>query len=514
LKWLTGAKTDHNLNIDYVGGWNECYTGWDLGWFQSLKQALAANGLSTKIIGPDEYYAHLTPSAQATISAPGFYTNIDVPAAHYPCDFGAVMQCTDFQMLSGLGKPMWASESNGESAANIARATNLQYIDGGFTASIVWPLIGATYSNFPYSSYGLILAEEPWSGKYLVGPGVWAMAHTTQFVQPGWQYIDSAVGRTAGDTASYVAMLSPNGSDYSIVIETAYATRSQIFSFVVTAGLAKGPVHVWSTNLNSANPDDWFVQAQDAAPVNGLYSVTLQPGFLYSITTTTGQSKGSSFAAVCRCSLHLPYADSFEEYNVGQEARLFADVNGAFEIASCGGGRMGQCLRQMAAVQPYFWWVTPALRKASNPYTLMGDVNWTDYRVSADILLEQSGAVQLLGRVGDQSLDAPSCLASYYLQVADQGNWAIVREDIDGTTINLVSGSVASLGTNTWHELALTFLGTTIRAELDRHVLGTANDPGYISGQIGFGVNGWINAQFDNLMVTSPLVLRRPVRRM
>ena len=144
----------------------------------------------------------------------------------------------------------------------------------------------------------------------------------------------------------------------------------------------------------------------------------------------------------------------------------------------------------------------------------MGDVNWTDYRVSADVLLEQSGAVQLLGRVGDQSPADPSCRQSYHLQVTDQGNWAIVREDIDGTTINLVSGSVASLGTNTWHELALTFLGTTIRAELDRHVLGTANDPGYISGQIGFGVNGWINAQFDNLMVTSPLVLRRPVRRM
>jgi len=518
VKWITGAKTDHNLNIDYVGGWNECYTGWDLGWFQSLKNALAANGLSTKIIGPDEYYAHLTPSAQATISAPSFYTNIDVPATHYPCDFGAIMQCTDFQMLSGLGKPMWASESNGESAANIARATNLQYIDGGITASIVWPLIGATYSNFPYSSYGLILAEEPGSGNYLVGPGVWAMAHTTQFVQPGWQYIDSAVGRTAGDTGSYVALLSPNGSDYSIVIETAYATRSQIFSFVVTAGLATGPVHVWSTNLNSVNPDDWFVQAQDAAPVNGLYSVTLQPGFLYSITTNTGQSKGSSPAAVCQpdmeCSLHLPYLDSFEEYNIGQEARLFADVNGAFEIAPCGGGRTGQCLRQMAAVQPYFWWVTPALRKASNPYTLTGDVTWTDYRVSADILLEQSGAVQLLGRVGDQSLDDPSCLASYYLQVADQGNWAIVREDIDGTTTNLVSGSVAPLGTNTWHELALTFLGTTIRAELDRHVLGTANDSGHISGQIGFGVNGWINAQIDNLMVTSPLAQRRPVRPM
>ena len=131
----------------------------------------------------------------------------------------------------------------------------------------------------------------------------------------------------------------------------------------------------------------------------------------------------------------------------------------------------------MAAVQPYFWWVTPALRKASNPYTLMGDVNWTDYRVSADILLEQSGAVQLLGRVGDQSPADPSCRQSYHLQVTDQGNWAIVRE-------------------------------------LDRHVLGTANDPGYISGQIGFGVNGWINAQFDKLTITSPLALSRPARPM
>jgi hypothetical protein len=89
-----------------------------------------------------------------------------------------------------------------------------------------------------------------------------------------------------------------------------------------------------------------------------------------------------------------------------------------------------------------------------------------------------------------------------------------VREDIDGTTTGLVYGLGAPLGTNTWHELALTFLGTTIRAELDGQLLGTANDSTYISGQIGFGVNGWINAQFDNLMVTSPLAQRRPVRPM
>jgi hypothetical protein len=511
VKWIAGAGTYHNLTIDYVGGWNECYSGWDLGWFQSLKNALGTNGFSTKIIGVDEYYTHLTPSAQATISDPGFYEDIDVVAAHYPCDFGTILQCSAFPKIPGLSKPMWASESNGD-AVSIARVTNLMYIDGKITASIVWPLVGAVYPNFPWPDMGLIIASEPWSGTYSVQPGVWAMAHTTQFVQPGWRYVDSATGRTAasdGDTGSYVTLVAPNGSDYSIVIETVYATRSQVFSFAVTGGLATGPVHVWSTNLNSANPDDWFVQAQDAAPVNGSYSVTLQPGFLYSITTTTGQSKGSppaaAFSRDMGHSLLLPYSDDFERYNIGQEARLFADVNGAFEVAPCGGGRSGQCLRQMAPVQPYFWWVTPDQRKASDPYTLMGNGNWADYRVSADILLEQSGAVQLLGRAGYQSLTDPSCLQAYYLEVADQGNWTIVRKDIDGAVTTLASGSVAPLGTNTWHELALVFRGTTISAELDGQALGATSDSSYVSGQIGFGVHGWINAQFDNLSITSPL---------
>ncbi|MGO9227972.1 MAG: hypothetical protein ACLQKA_02005 [Bryobacteraceae bacterium] len=228
VKWIAGAQTYHNLTIDYVGGWNECYTGWNLGWFQSLKEALAASGLATQIIGPDEYYAHLSATAQATISASSFYANIDVAASHYPCDFGEIMRCTDFQRIPGLGKPMWATESNGESAANIARAANLQYIDGAFTASIVWPLIGAIYPNLPYPYYGLIFAGQPWSGIYYVTPSVWAMAHTTQFAQPGWHYIASASGRTTGDIGSYVTFVSPNGNDYSIVLETVYSTTRSV----------------------------------------------------------------------------------------------------------------------------------------------------------------------------------------------------------------------------------------------------------------------------------------------
>ena len=509
VKWIAGAQTHHNLTIDYVGGWNECYSGWDLAWFQSLKQALAASGLATKIIGVDEYYAHLTASAQNLISAPSFYENFDVAATHYPCDFGSIMQCTDMPRIAGLDKPMWASESNGESAANIARATNLQYIDGGITASIVWPLIGATYVNLPYSQSGLMLANAPWSENYGVGPRVWAMAHTTQFAQPGWRYIDSAVGRTTGDIGSYVTLVSPGGSDYSIVVETAYATASQDFSFAVTGGLAAGPVHVWSTNLNSGNWNDWFVQEADLAPGNGVYSMSLQPGFLYSITTTTGQAKGSSPARPFRTRLWLPallpYSDDFENYGIGQQAHLFADVSGAFEIAPCGGGRSGQCLRQMAPVQPYFWWFDPSLRKTSDPYTVVGGWNWSDYRASADFLLEKAGSVQLLGHVGGQAPWDPSCMLAYFLQVSYAGAWSILRSDGDCVRRTLASGFAAMPGVNSWHQIALTFSGASIVAEMDGRVLGSANDSRYTAGQIGLGVKGWVNAQFDNVSVKPSL---------
>ena len=124
------------------------------------------------------------------------------------------------------------------------------------TATINWPIVAAIYPNFPYSTDGLILANQPWSGWYSVGKQAWVTAQTTQFTAPGWNYIDSASGYLGGSgtNGSYVTLKSPDGSDWSTIIETTQASAAQTVNFTVTGGLSTGTVHVWTTNVNSSDP--------------------------------------------------------------------------------------------------------------------------------------------------------------------------------------------------------------------------------------------------------------------
>ena len=111
----------------------------------------------------------------------------------------------------------------------MARAINRGYIDGEMTAYINWPLVAAIYPNLPYDTVGLMVANQPWTGNYSVGKQTWVTAHTTQFTQPGWHYLDAASGYLGGSNTngSYVTFKSTNTSDYSIVLETVDATAAQ-----------------------------------------------------------------------------------------------------------------------------------------------------------------------------------------------------------------------------------------------------------------------------------------------
>ena len=79
-------------------------------------------------------------------------------------------------------------------------------------------------------------------------------------VQPGWLYLDSGSALASG-TGSYVTLKSPNGKDWSVVLETAGAASSQTFSLVETGGVFAGPIHVWATNLGATTSAGWFVRA-------------------------------------------------------------------------------------------------------------------------------------------------------------------------------------------------------------------------------------------------------------
>ena len=496
LSWLGCAK-QNGLSIDYLGGWNE--RGYNISWYEQLRSALNSNGYaSVKVVGADSDWT----IANDVDSNSAFASSVNILGAHYPCGYrSAQSNCSVPSAATSSGKQLWASENGSDDynagAQAMARGINRGYIDGKMTAYINWPIVAAITPNLPWPTMGVALAPQPWSGYYSVGKNAWVMAQTTQFTSPGWQYLDGSTGYIGGNRSngSYVTLKSPNNSDYSTVIETVDATSAQTLNFNVTGGLSTGTVHVWSTNLNSGNSADYFVHATDITPNGGNYSLTVQPGSVYTITTTTGQGKGTA-TSPAQGSLALPYSDSFDSYATGTEAKYLMDWQGAFEVAACGGGRSGQCVRQMSAQTPITW------DSLSDPHALIGDTGWTNYTVTSDVMLEKSGYAELMGRANTQTYTGAGGLNAYHLRVSDTGGWSILNSNTGGTVTTLASGSVAALGTGRWHTLSLAFSGSTITASIDGTQVGTANDFSYGAGQAGYATSQGETAQFDNLSIT------------
>jgi hypothetical protein len=496
VSWLNCAKSK-GLTINYLGGWNE--RGYNIGWYEQLRSTLNADGYSgVQIVAADTDWS----VANDLVSNSGFSQAVQIIGSHYPCGWmTAQTSCPSSSNAVATGKPLWASENGSQDyndgAAAMARADNRDYLDGKMTATINWPIVAGLYPGFPYSTDGLILANQPSSGWYSVGKQAWVTAQTTQFTAPGWTYIDSASGYLggSGNNGSYVTLKSPNGSDWSSVIETTQASSAQTVSYSVTGGLSAGTVHVWSTNVSSSDPSTWFVHSTDITPSNGSFSLTLQPGYVYSLTTTTGQGKGTAVSPA-QGSLALPYSDNFDSDTIDQQPRYLSQVQGAFEVEPCAGGRSGQCVQQQAPVQPIEW------DSNASPFTIGGSPNWSNYTVSADALIEQPGAVQLIGRAGSQVGYYPPSASEYYLQLSNTGAWQVVRGNSSGQTTTLASGTVSAPGTGSWQHLALTFSGTTITAAINGTTVTTVTDGTYGSGMVGFGTNGYQTDQFDNLSVT------------
>jgi hypothetical protein len=509
IDWITNAQSVYGLTIDYIGGWNEM--GYYGPWLVSLKAALARAGLGTRLVAADGYQD----LSIATDSTPGVLPAVDVLGVHYPCGYQSDgSQCNtlaNLQAAIALGKPLWASEEGSEpyntGGAPMARVYNRHYIQAKMTGSINWSVVGSWYANLPFGGVdGLLFASQPWSGYYAVDKEIWVTAHTTQFVQPGWQYVDSGSALASG-TGSYVTLKSPNNKDWSVILETAVATSAQTFTFVQTGGAYAGPVHVWATDLGAivstlgaTAADRWFVQQADISPSNCTFSFVAQPNYVYTLTTTVGQGKGKTSPPVSS-PLAIPYGDDFESYTVSAMPnipRFFSAVEGAFEVENCVGGRTGKCLQQEVAVAPIGW----GSAASPNPVTIVGDPGWTDYAVSVDALLQQAGSVDLIGRITAQDQKGGG-VEGYHLQVAGGGAWTLFRQDLAMVNTTLASGT-GSFALNTWHTLALDFIGSTVTARYDGATLATVTDATYAKGSAGLSVSQWNNAQFDNFAVVGP----------
>ncbi|WP_327242130.1 galactosylceramidase [Streptomyces sp. NBC_01320] len=523
LDWLGCAK-QHGLTIDYMGGWNE-RGGWNTTWWKNMRAALDEHRYgAVKLVASDQVES-FSEVGGAMAQDTAFAKAVSVIGEHYPCGWNGPTpiseypnvetDCRTSQAVQALNKPLWASEQGSMNynfgGLPMARANNIDYVDGRMTASINWPVVASTYSDVAYADQGLVMANEPWSGHYDVGLSTWVTAHTTQFAQPGWQYLDGGSGYLGGQTSdkvgSYVTLKSPNSSDWSSIVETTRATGPQTVKLTVSGGLSTEPVHVWSTDLVSGDRSQWFVRGKALVPdADGSVTMNLQPDSIYSFTTTTRQHKGSAASPASK-PLPLPYSDSFDKGTRGQQARYLANMEGAFSVEPCA-DRDGKCVQLATPTKPLEW----SDRPGSYPYTVLGGQAWSNYQVSADVRNAKPGSVGILGR--ERNLDPdPTQVNFYSLTLSDTGAWSINLRSGSGNVKSLASGTVASAaGLNTWHNLALTFDGSLIFASVDGATVGSVTDATHSAGKVGLVASGYsAGEQYDNLKVSALTDLAVPV---
>lgn len=554
LDWL-GCARRQGLQISYLGGWSESDSGNHQNWWKSLRAALDQHGYrQVRLVAPDSTGAnewHYV--GDSTIAVLG---------AHDVCGrkpgLAPYTICTSPWSANSRryrsSQPMWNSESGAISAGAtsgctqpcapaIDRAVIRGFVDARLTGFLEWPVIDAMPEGLPYENRGLVTADQPWSGNYQVNALTWATAQLTQFAAPPgpggrvvWRYVSSAGGRLDGRTAdgSYVSLVRTNGgpaSAWSTIIEATTATTTQRASFHLTGGsLARATVHVWASNFDPSTdgPSQWFVRQPTIHPdKDGRFSLVIRPGWVYSLTTTTGQGKGTA-AGPPASPLSLPLTESLgsdaRAGSADDEPSYLSAEQGAFELARCavpdGGDRM--CTEQEAASTPVFWHTAFSLTNQRYPYAVIGTSDWANYTVSADVLLpSRDSSAGLIGRFGCRAT-TPNADAfdGYLFNLSATGTWSLTRNAnpkpasadsgcAPGPTQpqTLASGRLARAPSlSRWHHLGLSMSGSTITASVDGVQVADVTSGTWTSGlaglEAGAFTGSWPHVQYSHLAVT------------
>ena len=488
VSFLDAAKEYYNLKLDWISaGHNEMGTNRD--WIvNKLRKALDANGYSdVKLQAPDDDSEHWQIISQLNQD---FVYNSIIKAVGYHYINGREPWTIDQESgrnatyeAKNSGKSLWASEEwttgkewDGIGAILMARMLNKFYIRDQIVKTELWCPIDGIYSGLPWEDTGAMSADQPWSGHYKVWPGIWAIAHTTQFADPGWKYLDKGCGLFSDNTwkGSYVTLKNSETQDWSMVICTDSVTHVKI---IIQEDVKSGPIYVWHSDA-----EEQFICIDTIQPVNSAFSYTLKGTSIYSLTTTTGQTKGSKVIPDSK-PFPFPYKENYENYKAGDSPKYHSDQKGTFEV--CDRPGHGLCLQQIIPQQGYLWPYQSGLAK---PYTVFGDQNWTDYSISADVLLEGEN-VEIGGRF--ESVYE----LTYGLIINETGAWQLhFRQD------TLASGVLNGFNKSKWHRLRLDMKGEIISAYIDNKHITTVKNNSRKSGMVFLASSYNLNC-FDNIEV-------------
>lgn len=525
VKWLEGLRNVYGLEFTAIGCRNEKGVSYDF--VKLFRKTLNTNGFENiKIHAFDDWPKGKLNFVKDMFNDKELRDAIDIIGGHVFYE-GDPVSKEEREMAEKLEKPIWNTEDHVykkgfDCLISLVECFNNNYIRNGATKIVNWYDIAGIYPLEPYSEDPpTILAYQPWSGHYKVRQALWGYAHYGQFSKIGWEYLNDACTSLSGG-GTLVTLKSPS-NDYSIIIETKEAKSPQQLRFQLSGGLSAKKLCVWSSNEK-----DQFVRQADITPLNNTFSITLEPHTVYSISTTTGQQKGSFADIPAPKPFPFPYYETFEQYTspeqFGYLPRYTADIYGAFEIVDRPVGK-GKCLRQVVPIPPISW--APGWK----PYSIIGDDQWRDYEVSADVYLNSGDAAGIMGRVNHVGTGYGFIPKGYYLQLDDNGLCSLIvvrgkinkkeligdaeqqaiiksgKDEGEGGEKVLATIQLPNIKTNRWHNLKLRFEGSTITGFVNGKQVIKATDVLYEQGMAGLLVGAEKNKlstpYFDNVLINS-----------
>jgi hypothetical protein len=242
---------------------------------------------------------------------------------------------------------------------------------------------------------------------------------------------------------------------------------------------------VWASNLRGPGQ---FIKQADIHPHDGTFTTVLQPGYLYTFTTTTGQSRAGGHAPAVPAPdpMPLPYYASPDGAGM---ATTLSPIEGSFSYVH-------GVLTQTTVGKPVEWhYLGPGI----SPYAIVGDNTWGNYTVSARVVLPRSGTG---GKPPGAGVIARfqgfgglvSQWRGYLLTVDSTGAWQLTAHG--PSPVTLASGKVAGRHS---YNLSLTTQGTTISARIDGVPVASATSNAYPVGPAGVTSLGYYPVQYPSL---------------
>lgn len=515
-KWVLGAKKVYNLTIDYLGIWNE--RDYNVDYIKILRSVLDANGLSNvQLVAPDGAWNIATDILDDTDLAKA----VAAVGAHYP-------GTTTTSDAVKTGKPLWASEdystyNDAVGGGCWARIVNQNYVNGYMTSTISWNLIASYYDVLPFARDGLMTANEPWSGHYEVSSPIWVTAHTTQFAQPGWIYLNHTTGGVGRleKGGSYVSLVSPDKKDLTIVFET----MAHNMSVCIRPGLppynvsvqdvtfnfggswkSLSELHAWVSVITLDDNDSDLFKYMGTLSITGgeLTLPDVPPNAVVTLTTVANGQKGAYGTPPPSKPFPLPYFEDFNAFPLYSEPFNFAPQAGSFEILQSSDERKHHRVLTQTVLEPPIRWCDQVV---TSPIGVIGNSSWTDIQVSVDVKVEDISSAEgvfVAVKVDRGGCNTPSALGKFFWLIPSEGRF-VVTNDLAMNQVATSGELPASVIIGTWHRVTLATSGPNLQGLIDGQPIFSSNISAQapFQGFVAFGTKGFGYASFDDLEISS-----------